>query len=397
MLAAGLAAPAAADPVLAKPALAKPGTTGADLLFAADDFRLLMAQVTDSEGRASTKSASTLIHDFDDAQTVRVAEAKSLQATTHLSVVRDTALSPNGEWVAIQMDLGGRPALFVLDATDRDGKTVRPIATEGFGIFLGWHPDGHRLLYKVFDIGVEDPGLWLVDVRDGSHRVLPIDERATPFGLVSATFSADGSRLAYSFGEGMGSGSEIRLLHLGTERDRLLYREPNGVAAELTFSNADDRLAFAMLFDSPVPFAEAGLYVIDDLRPHKAGAQARMLGLMDGGHGERPFWSDDDRELVFVARDNLDDREADQKAAALVSSIRAIDVDSGVERTLLAADGARQIDLAQTADGALLFVSNRASTELEVWRLDPREKSGPTQLTFDGIAKRHPVAVSTGR
>jgi Tol biopolymer transport system component len=233
---------------------------------------------------------------------------------------------------------------------------------------------------------VADPGLWIVDTRTGGHRRVATPGLTAPQGILAAAFSPDGTRLAFATSRGMGFGSEIWEVGLDGSGRRQLRHEPNAIVGSLSWAPGGQSLAFNTLFDSPVPFAPAGLWVLD-----LASRDAQYLTQMDGGHGEEPIWSRDGAALFFVARENTDDRQANHRPEALVSSIRSVDVRSGRETVLVAAGGARQIDLASTPQGDLLFVSNRSGA-LEIWSLDA--KGTAAQITHDGAPKRHPVMVA---
>jgi Tol biopolymer transport system component len=115
---------------------------------------------------------------------------------------------------------------------------------------------------------------------------------------------------------------------------------------------------------------------------------------MDGGHGQSPIWSNDSNELYYIKRDNPDENEADYRANALVSSVRAIDVNNLTERILVPADGARQLDLSLAPNGDLVFASDRGDV-LEVWTVS--RDGHLQQVTADGKPKRFPLIAVLGR
>lgn len=294
-------------------------------------------------------------------------------------------LSPDGQRVAVQTFRGPLPIVWILDLRDRARPSLTRLTREGYGTFLGWHPDGQRALYKALDQDVADPGLWIVDVRNGTHQRLALPKLAAPEGILAAAISPDGRTLAYALTQGLGTGSQIWLANLDGSNRRQVQAYPSGVVGSLVWSPDGRRFAFTTLFDSPVPFAEAGLWVTG-----AEGQTAQMLTIMDGGHGQNPLWSRDGQMLFFVARENFDDPLANRDPAALVSSIRAIDVTTRQESVLVPAGRARQIDLSQSASGDLLFASNRGGT-LEIWSVTPAGRL--RQVTAHGPAKRHPLSI----
>lgn len=189
--------------------------------------------------------------------------------------------------------------------------------------------------------------------------------------------------------KGIGFGSEIWSANLESQEFNLIHSEEQKTVADLQWSPDGSTLAFVNLLDSPVPFAEAGLWQMSS-----GGGEAQLLASMDGGRGQAPIWSQDSQRLYFVTRENLDDRAADYESAALASSIRVVDVETREANTLVPAESARQVDLDVTGASELIFASNREGS-LELWRL--RTDGQLQQLTVDGEDKRHPVIVQTAQ
>jgi Tol biopolymer transport system component len=293
--------------------------------------------------------------------------------------------SPDGRYAAVQLYPGPMAVALLVDFADRSRPVLSRLGEGGFGRFLGWHPDSRHALYLAFNLMVPDPGLWIVDVIEGTHRRIETPGLVAPEGLTAAAFSPDGTTIAYATHGGMGTGSEIWTVQEGSEPQKL-WSDKVTVVGSLLYSPDGQYIAFNNLLDSPVPFAKSGLWVIE-----AESEQASFLTVMDGGHGQQPLWSRDSTELYFVRRDNLDDTTADYKAEALVSSIRAFRLAEREERELASSDGARQVDLSLTPAGELLFASNRGGVA-ELWAVSPDGNLRP--VTDDGNAKRHPLIVS---
>ncbi|MFC1464578.1 MAG: TolB family protein [Candidatus Brachytrichaceae bacterium NZ_4S206] len=295
-------------------------------------------------------------------------------------------VSPDSRFVALQTYAGPASIVWLIDMEDRKKPTMTRLTAEGFGRFLGWHPDSRHALYLAFDEYVIDPGLWIVDVSDDTHERIEINDLVAPQGLTAAAFSPDGSWVAYAVHGGMGTGSEVRLWERN-QGSRTVWKDSLTVVGSLAFSPDGQRLAFSNLLDSPVPFAEAGLWTVD-----LASNKAEFLTTMDGGHGQKPLWSSDSAKLYFVKRDNPNDARADYDSSALVSSIRAIDVKSKKETELASSNGSRQIDLSLTPNGDLMFASNRDGSS-EIWSVN--ESGRMQKVTVDGSPKRHPLFIAS--
>lgn len=294
--------------------------------------------------------------------------------------------SPDGRYAAVQLYPGPMAVVLLIDLADRNKPVLSRLTPEGFGRFLGWHPDSRHALYVALDLMVSDPGLWIVDVVEGTHQRIETPGLVAPEGLTAAAFSPDLATVVYATHGGMGTGSELWATTEGGE-PRKLWSDKVTVVGSLSYSPDGKYIAFSNLLDSPVPFAKAGLWVVEI-----ESEQASFLTVMDGGHGQQPLWSRDSAELYFVRRDNLDDTTADYETEALVSSIRAFRLEEREERELASSDGARQIDLSLTPAGELVFASNRNGAA-ELWVVSP--DGNLRQVTIDGSAKRHPLVVSS--
>ena len=294
--------------------------------------------------------------------------------------------SPNGRFVAANVAFGVTNQLMITDLQDREKPHLFKLVDQGEGSLIGWHPDSSHVLYRADDVGVADPGLWIVDVTNGSHERVEIPELKSSWGLLTASFSPDGKQVLYATSKGMGFGSELYSFDLDTKKHELVWKDETKVLASLVYASDGKYIAFNTLLDSPVPFARSGLYVMD-VSDHSTS----LLTLMDGGHGQMPIWSSDGQDIVFVARDNLDNANADVIDEALSSSIRSVNIATGKEITLVPGDKARQVDISLAPTGEVLFSSNR-SGKAEIWAVTAAGEM--QQLTFDGQPKKLPIFLS---
>jgi|GEM_PF-4699763 len=221
-------------------------------------------------------------------------------------------LSPDRRYVALNAHMGPMTVVWTIDLKDRSNPSMVRLTGEGFGRFLGWHPDSRHALYLAYDLMVSDPGLWLVDVADGSHRRIDVPNLLTPQNLTAAAMSPDGTTIVYATTQGMGTGSEIWKIENEKEHQRI-WGDDLTVIGHMSYSPDGQSIAFANLLDSPVPFANAGLWKMDTRTD-----EATFLTTMDGGHGQLPLWSPDSTELYFIKRDNANDTKADYESVALV-------------------------------------------------------------------------------
>lgn len=360
----------------------------ANLFYVSVDHPSLLTATSHEQSRAPVNVQR--IHEWTPAR--KVSEPTPISVPHDGAFVADELFpSPDGTVIAMQVYYGIDPATWLLDLKDR-GKPKLTLLTEtGLTRFLGWHPNGEQVLVRASNIGVPDPGLWLVDVHDGSHQHIDIPDLVAPAGLLAAAFAPDGEQLIYATSKGIGFGSELWSANRNGAERRRLWQNDVTTVSNIVPSPDGEQIAFTNILDAPVPFAEAGLWTIT-----RDGSELKQVGVMDGGRGQRPLWSHDSQQLFFVARENYDDRDADYQADKLVSSIRAVHVKSGEARVIAPADGARQIDLSLTPNGELIFSSNRASGNsapdndaLELWHADSTGKL--SQLSTDGESKRHVI------
>jgi Tol biopolymer transport system component len=362
-----------------------------DLFFASSSTpALLAAQLAarDTQGRIANTQQLTAWQTPQDAETTAQEPSSGHDLITQVGGV---SYCPGSDHLAVEMHFGVRPTVLLLDMKEPAAPTLSRLVDQGSGTFLGWHPDCQQALVRAEEIEVTDPGLWLVDLSSKTHTRITIPDLVAPEGLLAAAFSPDGSQIVYATSKGMGFGSQIWSFDLATKEYRLLREDEQTVVSTLSWSPDGSRIAFTILLDSPVPFAEAGLWQMQ-----ADGANPQFLAKMDGGRGQQPVWSHDGQQLLFVARDNPDNAAADYDSAALVSSIQAVDVGTGESSLLVGSSNARQLDLTLLPNGDLLFVSDRPGDAqhgkaLELWL---RTADGQLQqLTADGQDKRHPVYV----
>jgi hypothetical protein len=300
--------------------------------------------------------------------------------------------------IVVQVYLGNKPVVFLLDRNNPQTPSLQRLTDYGWGKFLNWHPHCQQMLVRMEDSEISDPGLWLIDIQERSHVQISIPELGSPRELVDAAFSPDGSKLAYITTQGIGFGSKLFMLDMATQERQLLRTDELSIAGGLGWSPDGAKIAFMLLLDAPVPFAEAGIW-----RMNADGTEQHFVARMDGGRGQKPIWSHDSRQLIFVAREVEETPEAvlvgDYIADALISSIEAVNIVTGETTILVDSQNARQLDIELLPDGSLLFVSTRtqavddeANAITEIWLRSPTGQL--EQVTLDGTSKRHPIYLS---
>lgn len=254
-------------------------------------------------------------------------------------------LSPDGRYLAID---GARDYGEQVWVYDTQYTTIKLTPASVIGNFLRWLPGStsQTFLYRpMFPLGPSapmdgnawNPGLWEVNAATGAHQNINI--RVPSAYLVDAAASPDGWHIVYSTSAGLGMGSDTWLLDLDVGPDTQqwshytnasvtqithLFSTATGaqsIAGLFAWSPDGKTIAYEQLSDSPVPFLNAGLWVMDS-----HGGNQRRLADADGGHGYTLAWSPDGRKIAFVIRTNLKDRLADINPQSLQTAIAVVDL-----------------------------------------------------------------------
>ena len=104
---------------------------------------------------------------------------------------RDPYFSPDGNWIAFTANYQGNPDVYLIPAAG--GQPRQLTHHPGQDNLAGWTPDGKSVLFASNRASSNDaPQLYTVPVEGGLPVPLPL-----PMGT-SGSFSADGTRLAYT-------------------------------------------------------------------------------------------------------------------------------------------------------------------------------------------------------
>jgi len=161
----------------------------------------------------------------------------------------------------MEIDSGTKASAILIDLQSSSRATR--LVPQGYGAFLAWHPDSTKILYQTEREDVTDPGLWLVNLSNGSHINIPLPKDFVPEGIQGAAISPDGQHIIYSVTRGMSYGSSVWLCDIDGTNLRQVMDYPYNAVVNLSWSPDGNRFAFTTLYDSPVPFADAGLWVSD--------------------------------------------------------------------------------------------------------------------------------------
>lgn len=149
---------------------------GTNLFFVSTDIpSLLAAQTSITSALSAQSQATTRLISWDNGQGPGLHSAAENEAGhDNGNMAGKLALSPDGQRLMVQTYFGVQPVAWSLDLRQQATPTLTRLTAAGSGLFLGWHPDSQRALYRVNDSDVPDPGLWLGNVADGTHQRLDI-------------------------------------------------------------------------------------------------------------------------------------------------------------------------------------------------------------------------------
>ena len=242
--------------------------------------------------------------------------------------------------------------------------------TDSDSHFLAWAPDGASFYLKV-DI-INHPQV-VHQYLNGNREILPITE-------LTYDLSPDwnGDRFVFSFSRGMGLGSEMDIAQSDGRNVEQLGKESQFYLSFARWSPDAKQIAYIKIPDSQTPFTLGELWVMS-----ADGSNAHKLAVADSGHGFAPAWSPDGAQLTFVARDNPDDAAADQSAAALVSNIHLVNVQSGVETPLTKFKLTNVGMPAWSPDGKQIAITLVMNDKMNVVLVDPA--SGASRQVLAGL------------
>ena len=238
-------------------------------------------------------------------------------------VVREQAVSPDGEWVAFTTT--GREDVFVVRA---DGTGFRQLTDDAFrDRGPGWSPDGRRLSFY----SNREGDYQAFTVRPDGSELKRVS--AVPSGLWYPAWSPDGSELSVCTQEGS---------------RRIDLRQPVAEAAARRLPPIDETHLFCARSWSPDGTALAGIAI----GPGSVWRGIHVLSLASGAYrrlgdqsGPDVLWLDAGRLVVGTAR----------------GEIQVVDARSGEAREL-----ARGLGPSVSADGRWLTYLEQ-SEEADVW------------------------------
>jgi WD40 repeat protein len=216
--------------------------------------------------------------------------------------------------LAMELICGDEAQVEVYDT--QTGKTYIPIKDTD-SRFLDWTPDGKQIYLKADTLN--NPRVVHLSALDGRTETLPF-----PVTLYDLAFLPDGKSALYSITQGIGFGSEVWLADMNGKSIRRVFADKQNIVAYLRASPDGTQVAFILFPDSQVPFPNGELWVMN-----ADGSNPRRLATADAGHGYAPAWSPDGTQVAFVLRENASDPQVEQSAAALVSNVYRIEVQSG--------------------------------------------------------------------
>jgi dipeptidyl aminopeptidase/acylaminoacyl peptidase len=258
--------------------------------------------------------------------------------------------APIGKFVAVELSCpNGQTVLFF----DSETALAPQPVTEADSHFLAWTPDGKAAYLKVDSLG--DTHIARV-AADGRDEFIPIT--GLTYDLSPNPNKHD---FAFTFSRGLGYGSELWLAKQEGSIVRQLYADQFSYISFARWSPDGSQIAFIKIPDTQTPFTVGELWVMN-----ADGSHARKLADADAGHGHAANWSPDGKKIAFVARENPEDKNADQSSEALISNIYIVEVESGKLDPVTGFDNARAETPFWSPDGNTLAFTTVLNGRMQV-------------------------------
>jgi Tol biopolymer transport system component len=199
-----------------------------------------------------------------------------------------------------------RTDVYILTANGVETRVVRLAA---WFAFASLSPDGLKVVYSWIDDSDPDAGIYLVNpdgsdarmVKPRHFRRYPSEENRYLTELFAATFSPDGSQIAYF--DGMGDwGNSVRVMAPNGSHVRVLVDSRRGGRQEEAMGNHVYRLAWSSDGSRLVFDTDDGIWVVGS-----DGSGLRMVI----PHGHNPTWSPDGSRLAYATWKGLGSSNAE--------------------------------------------------------------------------------------
>lgn len=265
--------------------------------------------------------------------------------------------SPNGRWIAIQINCEAGGYIQVLDFTSGEVLNLG-VNNSREGQFLEWITSEDELLILIH-------GLLSNEVYKVNMLTQVVERLDVPENVYDLTMSPSRQRIIYSTTQGIGFGSETWLANVDGTNARRIFDEPEHLVIFPRWAPDETALAYIRLQDSSTPFVTGELLLADH-----DGSNSTVLSTIDAGHGYYPTWSPDSRFLAFVKRENPNDELANIEADKLISNVYVLDVQvkmikntSGFSETLVEQP-------IWSPDGKQLAFGVKGSGKTGLWQFD---------------------------
>lgn len=204
--------------------------------------------------------------------------------------------SPDGKQLAVDTGTELKREIAIIDLASSARTQITSM--DAFATFPAWSPDGSRLSFYVYQQGTLD--IWTVN-KDGSKPVKMTQALASEtksqctFACHAATWSPDGSRLAYA------DGDQMRVYTMrsddGTDQVKVSHDDPTG-RSHFPLYLADGRIAYVTEHINPGQSWT-------DIWATTPGSGAQPTALLQDVQVQGPFeFSPDGQRLVFSSPRN---------------------------------------------------------------------------------------------
>lgn len=196
----------------------------------------------------------------------------------------DSAVSPDGRWIAFSSRRSGNPDVWICGVRTRELRQVTKHSAADYE--PRWHPDGTKIVFVSERKGNQD--VYVIDLSTGEEKALA----ETRYNEDYPSFSSDGRRIVYTSGPMIGRSVMVKDLETGETTQITKNHRFTGAAA---FSPDGTRIAYHVYFKK-LGEGESDLFLVD-----AAGGEGTKL-TDDAIWDYKPCWSPDGRWIAFSSK-----------------------------------------------------------------------------------------------
>ncbi len=271
--------------------------------------------------------------------------------------ILESHAAPRGPWIAVQITCESKSYVQIVHTQTGKVKDVNGDANRD-ATFLAWDPAGKSIILRT-DV-LYEPSIVEVEIPNGKSTKMDI-----PGSAYELSFSPDGKSMLYVTSSGLGSGSELWHADSRGHSTELIVKDPSHILIHPTWSPRHDQFVIIRMEDSEVT------YPLGELWFHNLNnGQMKKISNVDAGHGNRPSWSPDGENLVFIVRENPNDPDVEHNAKALKSNAYRYSILTDEIAFITAFPDSITEDPLWSPEGEFIAIKVQNADEENIWVFD---------------------------